>query len=58
MFSATFEYWPTYICVLLTNQVAERALFLWNNDHLVNRGCLGRQHTCTILPIIYGKPFD
>jgi len=35
-------------------QVAERTLFLWNNEHLVNVGCLSRSHAATILPIIYG----
>jgi serine/threonine-protein phosphatase 2A regulatory subunit B' len=35
-------------------QVAERALFLWNNENLVNTGCLSRQHANIILPMIYG----
>ena len=35
-------------------QVVERALFLWNNDHLVNSGCLSRLNAQTVLPIIYG----
>lgn len=35
-------------------QVAERTLFLWNNDHLVNKGCFSRAHTRVILPVIYG----
>ncbi|CAM9912152.1 unnamed protein product, partial [Chrysoparadoxa australica] len=35
-------------------QVAERTLFLWNNDHLVNKGCFSRSHTHNVLPIIYG----
>ncbi|KAG5186544.1 protein phosphatase 2A regulatory B subunit [Tribonema minus] len=35
-------------------QVAERTLFLWNNDHLVSKGCFSRAHTTTILPVIYG----
>ena len=34
-------------------QVAERALFLWNNEHLVNVGCLSRQHANLVLPAIY-----
>ena len=34
-------------------QVAERALFLWNNENLVNSGCLSRQHAALILPVIY-----
>lgn len=35
-------------------QVVERALFLWNNEHLVNSGCLSRLNANTVLPIIYG----
>ncbi|CCI42468.1 unnamed protein product [Albugo candida] len=35
-------------------QVAERSLFLWNNEHLVNNGCLSKQHAHLILPLIYG----
>ena len=35
-------------------QVAERALFLWNNDQLVNSGCLSKSHTSILLPMIYG----
>lgn len=35
-------------------QVAERSLFLWNNEHLVNNGCLSKQHAPLILPLIYG----
>merc|ERR1719263_2121756 len=35
-------------------QVAERTLFLWNNEHLVNSGCLSRLNASTVLPIIYG----
>lgn len=35
-------------------QVAERALFLWNNEHLINNGCLSRQHASMVLPVIYG----
>lgn len=34
-------------------QVAERALFLWNNEHLVNNGCLSRQFADVVLPAIY-----
>merc|ERR1712099_145053 len=34
-------------------QVVERALFLWNNEHLVNSGCLSRLNATTVLPIIY-----
>lgn len=35
-------------------QVVERALFLWNNEHLVNSGCLSRLNAQQVLPIIYG----
>jgi len=35
-------------------QVVERALFLWNNEHLVNSGCLSRLNAQAVLPIIYG----
>jgi serine/threonine-protein phosphatase 2A regulatory subunit B' len=35
-------------------QVVERALFLWNNEHLVNSGCLSRLNAEMVLPIIYG----
>ena len=35
-------------------QVVERALFLWNNEHLVNSGCLSRLNAKMVLPIIYG----
>ncbi|KAF1323032.1 Protein phosphatase 2a regulatory b subunit, partial [Globisporangium splendens] len=35
-------------------QVSERSLFLWNNEHLVNNGCLSKQHAHLILPVIYG----
>jgi len=35
-------------------QVAERALFLWNNEQLVNSGCLSRTYASSILPLIYG----
>lgn len=35
-------------------QVVERALFLWNNEHLVNNGCLSRQNANMVLPTIYG----
>jgi len=34
-------------------QVLERALFLWNNEHLVNSGCLSRLNAQEVLPIIY-----
>lgn len=34
-------------------QVAERTLFLWNNEHLVTNGCLSRQHADLLLPVIY-----
>ncbi|TYZ63710.1 hypothetical protein PybrP1_004045 [[Pythium] brassicae (nom. inval.)] len=35
-------------------QVSERSLFLWNNEHLVNNGCLSKQNAHLILPVIYG----
>jgi serine/threonine-protein phosphatase 2A regulatory subunit B' len=35
-------------------QVVERTLFLWNNEHLVNSGCLSRMNAQAVLPIIYG----
>lgn len=38
-------------------QVSERTLFLWNNEHLVNSGCLSRQHAELILPVIFGPLF-
>ena len=34
-------------------QVAERTLFLWHNEHLVNVGCFSRQHAGMVLPIVY-----
>lgn len=34
-------------------QVAERTLFLWNNEHLVNSGCLSSQYVAMVLPRIY-----
>mmetsp|Transcript_16603 Transcript_16603/g.24579 ORF Transcript_16603/g.24579 Transcript_16603/m.24579 type:complete len:438 (-) Transcript_16603:207-1520(-) len=34
-------------------QVAERSLFLWNNDHLVSKGCFSRTHMESILSVIY-----
>ena len=35
------------------SQVTERTLFLWNNDQLINHGCLSKQHAPTLLPVIY-----
>lgn len=35
-------------------QVAERTLFLWNNEQLVNNGCLNKANAPKILPVIYG----
>eukprot|EP00903_Cladosiphon_okamuranus_P015578 g14383.t1 len=35
-------------------QVAERALFLWNNEHLVTVGVLSMQYPNPLLPVIYG----
>jgi serine/threonine-protein phosphatase 2A regulatory subunit B' len=34
-------------------QVSERILFLWNNEHLVNQGCLSRQMSESLFPVIY-----
>jgi len=39
-------------------QVAERTLFLWQNEHLINSGCLSRQHASVILPVIYGPLYN
>jgi len=39
-------------------QVTERTLFLWNNDQLINHGCLSKQHAPTLLPIIYTALVD
>lgn len=36
-------------------QVAERTLFLWNNEHLVNVGCFSRQHAGMVLPRVYAQ---
>lgn len=36
------------------SQVAERALFLWNNEHLVTAGVLSLQYPNPLLPVIYG----
>ncbi len=35
-------------------QVAERALFLWNNEMLVNSGCLSKAHCRQSLPLLFG----
>lgn len=35
-------------------QVAERCLFLWNNDHLLNLGCLSSTHRAQVLPLLFG----
>lgn len=40
----------TNMSILLTLQVAERALFLWNNEHIVS---LIAQNRNVILPIIF-----
>eukprot|EP00904_Undaria_pinnatifida_P003104 jgi/Undpi1/12795/HiC_scaffold_7.g02462.m1 len=40
--------------LLMEAQVAERTLFLWNNEHLVSKGCFSRAYTHSILPVIYG----
>lgn len=34
-------------------QVQERCLYLWSNENLVNRGCLGKQYCSVSLPCIY-----
>ncbi|KAJ8613670.1 hypothetical protein CTAYLR_003165 [Chrysophaeum taylorii] len=34
-------------------QVTERTLFLWNNDQLINHGCLSKAHAPVLLPVIY-----
>jgi serine/threonine-protein phosphatase 2A regulatory subunit B' len=39
-------------------QVSERTLFLWNNEHLVNHGCLSRTFALTLLPRIYGPLYE
>lgn len=39
-------------------QVAERVLFLWNNDHLLNHGCLSRTHVHQVLPIIFAALYE
>lgn len=38
-------------------QVAERTLFMWNNEQLVSKGCFSRAHMHNILPVIYGPLF-
>ncbi|CAM9750328.1 unnamed protein product, partial [Choristocarpus tenellus] len=35
-------------------QVAERALFLWNNEHLVSSGVLSQNYPRPLLPFLYG----
>lgn len=39
-------------------QVAERVLFLWNNDHLLNHGCLSKPHRAQVLPVIFGALYS
>ena len=39
-------------------QVVERTLFLWNNEHLMNLGCLSMFSAPTVLPIIYGPLYE
>lgn len=41
---------PVDTLVVLTAQVAERALFLWNNDHIVSLVAQNRQ---VVLPLIF-----
>ena len=36
-------------------QVAERALFLWNNEALLTRGVLSQAYTTQVLPIVYSS---
>ena len=46
-------------CVCCSHfQVAERALFLWNNEHLINHGCLSRAYNAQILPLIYASLYE
>lgn len=41
-------------CVGSTHfQVAERALFLWNNEHLLTHGILSRTYATDVLPLLY-----
>ena len=35
-------------------QVAERTLFLWNNEQLLNYGVLAKAYTADVLPTLYG----
>lgn len=35
-------------------QVAERALFLWNNEHLYTVGCFCKEYSTLVLPTLYG----
>lgn len=39
-------------------QVAERTLFLWNNEQLCSNGCLSRQYTEILLPMIYNGLYE
>lgn len=39
-------------------QVTERTLFLWNNDQLINHGCLSKAHAPALLPVIYTALVD
>lgn len=34
-------------------QVQERSLYLWNNEHLVNVGCMSKKWCTTSLPVLY-----
>lgn len=41
-------------CVGSTHfQVAERALFLWNNEQLISTGVLSKAHTSLVLPLLF-----
>jgi len=39
-------------------QISERALFLWNNDHLTMNGCLNQNYSSLIIPVIYPVLLD
>ena len=42
------------LCLASTHfQVQERTLYLWNNEHLVNSGCLSAQHSTNSLAFTY-----
>lgn len=39
-------------------QVAERTLFLWNNEQLVSQGCLSTNYISSYLPILYSPLYE